>query len=127
MSDPGITIHIPCKQQAANSPTAAGTQVVAWGIAEVAVAIMAASLPILRALVKRHSEIPMGYDSQNPAGITGPGMHLSSLPTAKMDIRSMPGHRHGRLLTKTERWLDDNDSINSQGAVYPTYFTPLSF
>ncbi|OIW26285.1 hypothetical protein CONLIGDRAFT_468532 [Coniochaeta ligniaria NRRL 30616] len=53
----------------------AGLQVSAWGALETAVSIMAASIPILRALVKQgQAGVPMGYQTQGGTAATGATM-----------------------------------------------------
>jgi hypothetical protein len=61
--------------------TGSSIPLLALGAAESAVCIMAASIPILRALARGNPNVPRGYQTGYPTGMTEPGQTMSlSLP-----------------------------------------------
>lgn len=125
-----------------------GLRVVVWSVAESAVSIMAASIPILRALVKQSDSVPMGYYDQTGGSIaylnrsiataqsnpTQPVLQASRPAVNMMGPNIVPREKKpamvnilsGEVNDGKGNW-DDPDKMSYEMASYGTEARPVDF
>lgn len=128
--------------------TDVGIQVVAWSVVESAVSIMAASIPILRALVRQNDSMPppgYGYETDNSRAYLNssirttqstltPQRYMMSQPPANAVGRNLPREKEpvsknietGEVARKRDDW-DEPDKTGYEMTSYGTEVRPVDF